>query len=93
MSVPPGDQIYKQNADTRQECLHQSYSVVLLLYHRSKMLSIELGAQKNEGPIHLHCNVFTPKKHCSTTTFFCDFDGGNMIPYQVLKKALKALPF
>ena len=33
MSVPPGDQIYKQNADTRQECLHQSYSVALLLYH------------------------------------------------------------
>ena len=43
MSVPPGDQVYKQNADTRQECLHRSYSVALLLYHRSKMLSIELG--------------------------------------------------
>ena len=43
MSVPPGDQIFKQNADTRQECLHRSYSVALLLYHRSKMLSIELG--------------------------------------------------
>ena len=35
---------YKQNADTRQECLHRSYSVALLLYHQSKMLSIELGA-------------------------------------------------
>ena len=43
MSVPPSDQVYKQNADTRQECLHRSYSVALLLYHRSKMLSIELG--------------------------------------------------
>ena len=44
MSVPTGDQIYKQNADTRQECLHRNYSVALLLYHRSKMLSIELDA-------------------------------------------------
>ena len=35
---------YKQNADTRQECLHRSYSVALLLYHWSKTLSIELGA-------------------------------------------------
>ena len=42
MSVPSSDQIYKQNADTRQECLHRSYSVTLLLYHRSKILSIEL---------------------------------------------------
>ena len=25
MSVPPGDQIYKQNADTRQERLHRNY--------------------------------------------------------------------
>ena len=33
MSVPPGNQIYKQNADTRQECLHRNYSVALLLYH------------------------------------------------------------
>jgi len=33
MSLPPDDQIYKQNADTRQECLHRSYSVALLLYH------------------------------------------------------------
>ena len=30
------------NADTRQECLHRSYSVALLLCHQSKMLSIEL---------------------------------------------------
>ena len=44
MPVPPSDQIYKQNADTCQECLHRSYSVALLLYHRSKMLSIELRA-------------------------------------------------
>ena len=39
MSLPPGDQIYKQNADTRQECLHRTYSFALLLYHRSRMLS------------------------------------------------------
>ena len=40
---------YKQNADTRQECLHRSYSFALLLYHRSKKLSIELEPQKWTG--------------------------------------------
>ena len=121
MSLPPGDQIFKQNADTRQECLHRRYSFALLLYHRSKMLSIELGAQNNRGQkelsqqcffhpkmegvmfgyyplqkrgsILLHCNVFAPKKYCGTTTFFCDFDGGNMFPCQTPKTALSALHF
>ena len=37
-------QIYKQNADTRQERLHRSYFVAQLLYHWSEMLSRQLGA-------------------------------------------------
>jgi len=40
-----------------------------------------------------HCNVFAPKKHCGTTTFFCDFEGGNMFPCQTPKMALSALHF
>ena len=31
MPVPPGDQIYKQNADTRQECLHRT--ILLCCYY------------------------------------------------------------
>lgn len=61
MSVPPGDQIFKQNADTRQECLHRSYSVALLLYHRSRMLSSKLGAQKNRGKKCSRSNGFRAK--------------------------------
>ena len=52
MSVSPSDQIYKQNADTRQECLHQNYSFALLLYHRSQKLSIELGALQETERSH-----------------------------------------
>ena len=38
--------------------------VVMILYH---------PLQKRVS-ILLHCNDFAPKKHCGTTTFFCDFE-------------------
>ena len=64
MSVPPGNQIYKQNADTRQECLHRTYSFALLLYHQSKMLSIELGALKKGGKSSAIPTAFTTENGC-----------------------------
>ena len=48
---------------------------------------------QKRGSIRRHCNVFEPKKHCGTTTFSCNFDGGNMIPCQTPKSALRALHF
>ena len=74
MSVPPDDQIYKQNADTRQECLHRTYLFALLLYHRSRMLSSKLGAQKNRG------------KKCSRSNGFRAKMGGVMVKSHPLPK-------
>ena len=43
---------------------------------RMKMGSAMVGYYPlpKRGSIDRHCNVFDLKKHCGTTTFFCDFE-------------------
>ena len=77
MSVPHGDQINKQNADTRQECLHRSYSFSQLLYHWSQILSSK--------PEHSPLSTYRVKK-CGAPMVFRSKIEGVMERYHPIQK-------